>query len=80
MRITRKPTNNTLATLKSASRPVVMVLNGRVKPPPVGVVGPLLLLPLLPLLLDPVGAPDIAVGVWLLVDVGVVPGFAVAVA
>jgi hypothetical protein len=59
---------------------MVMALNGRVKPPPVGVVGPLLLLPLLPLLLDVVGTPDIAVGVWLLLEVGVVPGFVVAVA
>lgn len=72
--------NNTLATLKIASRLVVMVLNGRVKPPPVGFVGSLLLLPLLPLLLDVVGTPDMAVGVWLPVEVGVVPGFAVEVA
>ncbi len=60
---------------------MVMALNGRVeKPPPVGVVGSLWLLPLLPLLLDVFGAPDMAVGVWLSVEVGVVPGFAVEVA
>jgi hypothetical protein len=52
----------------------------RLKPPPVGVVGVLLLPPLLPLFVVEVGAPDMGVGVWLLPEeVGVVPGCVVEV-
>ena len=55
-----------------------MVPSDRLKPPPVGVVGVLLLPPLLPLFVVEVGTPDM--GVWLLLEeVGVVPGCAVEV-
>ena len=57
-----------------------MVPSDRLKPPPVGVVGVLLLPPLLPLFVVAVGTPDMGVSVWLLSEeVGVVPGCAVEV-
>jgi len=57
-----------------------MVPSDRLKPPPVGVVGVLLLPPLLPLFVVEVGTPDMGVSVWLLSEeVGVVPGCAVEV-
>ena len=55
-----------------------MVPSDRLKPPPVGVVGVLLLPPLLPLFVVEVGTPDMSV--WLLSEeVRVVPGCAVEV-
>jgi len=62
------------------SRPMEMVPSDRLKPPPVGVVGALLLPPLLPLFVVEIGTPDMGVSVWLLSEeVRVVPGCAVEV-
>ena len=59
---------------------MVMGSDDGLKPPPVGVVGVLLLPPLLPLFVVEVGALDMGVGVWLLPEeVGVVPGCVVEV-
>lgn len=63
MRNTTKPMNKTLARPRIPSRPMVIEANGILKPPPVGVVGVLLLPPLLLLFEIVVGTPDMGVGV-----------------
>lgn len=80
MRSSSKPTNNAPPKPSSVRRPIEMVPGDRLKPPPLGDAGVLLLPPLLPLFVFVFGTPDMAVGVWLLSEeVGVVPGCAVEV-